>query len=152
MAGVLHDYVCMAHGEFESRDGRCPHGCGKAMVQIKYNKAPSYHNGRTSNIDKTIRALANDYKQTDLNNHNGTTSCAIQDNNFLKAQQQMERDILAGRTYSASMKPGENAIPQAIKDIGAMPDNSVEQVRHVLTKPKPLVHASYNPKILPKSE
>jgi hypothetical protein len=65
---ALNDYRCAAHGAFESREARCPYGCPASFVKIEFNQAPAYHNGRTRNIDRTLRGIAADHGLTDMKN------------------------------------------------------------------------------------
>ena len=88
---VLDDYKCLAHGLFESHDGKCPMGCGGALVSKVFLKAPAYHMGRTSSIDRTLRGLADDYGLTDMNNQNGTSSAVREDPKIRTQREEMQK-------------------------------------------------------------
>jgi hypothetical protein len=143
---ALNDYVCMAHGPFESRTGVCPHGCGKKMVQLVFNKAPGMVSGRTKNIDSTLRGLAQEHGLTDMNNKGGTEAVFRPDPNFNKAQDNLQRQMMSGQTYAGDMASGENAISQVMNSGGFQPDNALESVKPLLTKPKTIVHAKWDGK------
>ena len=149
---VLNDYVCMAHGQFESRTGKCPHGCGAKMVHVVFNKAPAFHGGRTANIDRNLALLAKDHGLTDMNNHGGDSGAFIPDRNFLKAQQNMQENMMRGLTYAAPMADGENAIPNSLTNSGFTADNALanDVVRQQITQPKVIVEGTYSPKKMPK--
>jgi hypothetical protein len=149
---VVNDYMCMAHGLFTNRTGMCPHGCGRAMSQLVFNKAPAFHGGRTANIDRNLALLAKDHGLSDMNNHGGDTGAFIPDRNFLKAQQDMQENMVRGLTYAAPIASGENAIPNTLTQNSFQADNALEQVKPLLQKPKINVHAAWTPKEMPKVE
>ena len=65
---VLHDYRCMVHGKFESREARCPYGCD--TVERVFEKAPAF--GRVAGgIDRTLNHIAAKNGLTNMSNSNG---------------------------------------------------------------------------------
>ena len=142
MAGVINDYWCSAHGDFESRTGKCPYGCSLGMVEIRFKKAPGNLTGRTKNIDKTIAGLASEHGLTNLNNHGGTTGAFIPDAGYTKTQREMQEAMLRGQTYAGEMAQGANAIQQTMQAGHFQADNALNQVAPLLTKPRAIVQAS----------
>jgi hypothetical protein len=66
--GVLHDYVCAAHGKFEAREPKCPHGCSKRFVKIEFNTSAGIVGAKTKSTDGLLKNLANDFKLPDIAN------------------------------------------------------------------------------------
>lgn len=143
---VVNDYNCLAHGIFESRTGKCPHGCAKAMVQIVHLKAPGYVTGRTQGIDRTLAGLAKDHGLTNMNNHGGETGAFIQDPNMNKAADNMQAQMQRGQTFSGAF--GKDSVSSSLAKIGVQGENAMnnDTVRSMIQPPKPIVMGSYNPK------
>jgi len=68
---VLHDYACAAHGEFESFEQKCPHGCSAAFVRLIFKKPPGIKSNGTKVADAALRALAGDFGLTNLGSNGG---------------------------------------------------------------------------------
>ena len=63
---VLKDYCCPKHGEFESREAKCPmKGC-ETDVYVLFKKAPSFKSDKTKSTDKNLKQLAIEYDMTDI--------------------------------------------------------------------------------------
>lgn len=155
MAKPIHDYICAAHGKFESRTGKCPHGCSEKMVQKVFLKAPGMVTGRTRGIDATLQGLADEHGLTDMNNQNGTSSVFRPPSGMDRTADEMRRLIMSGQTYSAGIGSGEGAIQQTLQDSGFKGDNALNDPvvsAGLAQKPKVNVFASYNPKELPKGD
>ncbi len=69
---VLKEYICKAHGSFESFDTKCPYGCSGTMVEREFRTAPNTAT-TLSGIDKTLNTLASDFNMTDIKS-NSTNS------------------------------------------------------------------------------
>lgn len=159
---VLADYSCAAHGNFESRTGHCPYGCGDSVVQKVFLKAAVFKSNRTVNIDRNLQALADDFKLTDLNNQNGTSAVIRPDSKKVAA-----RDRLLGKlgdttdswkqvTPGGTYKVGSGPVPvegragagaeASIRSYGS-PGNALQDVQPVLTPPRPLVVGRHDAKI-----
>lgn len=151
MSMILHDYRCLAHGAFESADGRCPKGCAAAFVEKVFLKPPGYHSDGTKNIDRNLRALAADFNLTDMNNHGGTTAAVTPDWRALRAQEEMQRAILAGQTMAVPIAEGKAGVTQTMQGLGTQGDNALARVREALPKPQPIVHAAYKPDRMPEA-
>jgi len=147
----LYEYVCMAHGKFEklcsssAATPKCPHGCSSKMVQ-RMVSAPNIGTARTKNIDATLRGLAQDHGLSNMDNHGGETGAFIQDKNFLKAQNNMQQQMLSGQTYAGGLASGDNAIQQTLSQGGFVADNAIESVRSELKQPKVVVHGAWDGK------
>lgn len=151
MSKAIFDWECAAHGIFESTTGKCNFGCGKGLVTKIFLKPPAFHAGRTSSIDKTLRGMAKEQGLTDMNNHGGDTGVFVPDQKFNKAQQELQHHAMLGQTYAGEMGGGDNAVTQTMSGNHFQADNALESVKTLISKPKPIVHASYTPKTLPKA-
>lgn len=153
----LYEFNCMAHGKFDKlmssseATPRCPHGCSPKLVS-KMVTAANFISDRTRNIDSTLRGMAQEHGLTDMNNHGGDTGVFQPDRNFLKAQSNMQQQILSGQTFAGQMASGDNAIQNTLTQGGYRSDNALESVKPLLEKPKVIVHGSYTPKEMPKVE
>jgi len=107
--------------------------------------APAILSGRTRNIDSTIKGMAQEHGLTDMNNRGGG-AVFKPDANFSQAQQNLQAQMMSGKTYAGSMGQGANAIQTAMSEGGFKPDNAIDSVRPLLTKPKPNVQASWDGK------
>ena len=143
---ILHDWVCLAHGNFESELGVCPYGCGEKMVRKIFLKAPAYHAGRTANIDRTLQGLADDHGLTDMNNQNGTSSVFRHDPGMDRQANAMQEAMMRGQTFSSGMGQGANAIQQTLQSGGFQADNALSSVAPLIQKPRPIVEASWDGK------
>jgi hypothetical protein len=66
--GVLREWRCSGHGEFESEDNVCP-TCGHAFfVKQEIRTAPAYQRKNMKIIDGIFRGIAQDNGLTDLKN------------------------------------------------------------------------------------
>jgi hypothetical protein len=156
----LHDYRCLAHGVFESFDGKCPSGCDDSLVQKVFLKPAGFHSARTVNIDKTLDQLALDFNMTDMNNQNGTSAAARPDPKKIKERQEQldrmtyESNQLMGKlgdtTQAWGQIPnGNTGVQQAMAQVKAVGDNALAPLLPSLTGPKANVVASYNAEIKP---
>jgi hypothetical protein len=67
MAAIL-ELKCAAHGEFESTELACPHGCPKRFVVQEFRTPNAIHDGKTAFTDRTLRGLADSVGLTDMRN------------------------------------------------------------------------------------
>ena len=143
MMAVLHDYVCLAHGKFESREAKCPHGCGAGMVEKVFLKTGGMISARTQGIDRNLSQLALDFGMTNMSNQGGRS--IKQAGGQTEEQARAMREMLAPRWggIQSSAKDDSSAIPQALAGIRASPDNALAPVQHILTAPKPMPVASF---------
>lgn len=82
---VLKEWMCMAHGSFDSLWPKCPKGCaGETMVRRVFLTAPGLGSGRTKNIDRTLTGLASEYGLSDINNRGGTEAATRVDGQAVK--------------------------------------------------------------------
>lgn len=63
---ILREYVCAAHGEFESTEPECPHGCSPRFVRQEIRTAPSFKSGGTGRVDSELKNLSKDYGLGDI--------------------------------------------------------------------------------------
>lgn len=52
---VIKEYFCPGHGDFESAEARCPHGC-TVVAEREFRTAPAYHNGNFRKTDNLVRS------------------------------------------------------------------------------------------------
>jgi len=126
---VLHDYVCFAHGEFESRTGKCPHGCGEGMTKVLFKKSPGIStSGKTQFIDKKMNDLARQFGDTAMNDKYDSSRI-----DMTKTDDIMKKR-LRGETYgyaSEAVMTGEGVIKDPSKvasvigEVGTSSDNNL---------------------------
>jgi hypothetical protein len=69
---VLKEWVCMAHGDFDSTEAVCPHGCsGEIMVQRAFRTAPMIQSAGYARINSTFDSLAAEQGVTNMSNSSG---------------------------------------------------------------------------------
>ena len=97
---VIHDYVCMAHGAFENRTGRCPSGCSKSMVKMVFNQAPAVHtSGKTQFIDRKTQDLARQFGDTAMNDRFDSSRINMDNSGDIQKKR------MNGQTYSLPVDP-----------------------------------------------
>lgn len=65
--GVLHDWFCADHGDFEGSHPICPaFGCDSHEVIKVYRKAPAFHDGATGRTDAGLRQTADSFGLSNL--------------------------------------------------------------------------------------
>lgn len=134
----LHDFRCAAHGNFESTEPICPHGCDGSFVQKVFLKAPGLTSDRTKGIDKNLRDLAADYRMTNMTNRNGSVGRPDPG-----AQQRVQEAQERLAPMWGKMPTGDGAVQQALAEHHAAPDNALAQVRESLSAPRPLPVAAF---------
>ena len=73
--GVLHDYKCKKHGEFEASHPICPAmGCASEHVDIVFKKAPGLIGARTKNFDRGMKDTATQMGLLDFRSTKGEES------------------------------------------------------------------------------
>ena len=139
---VLHDYMCLAHGKFESKEALCPYGCSADMVDRVFLKPPGSTSARTRGIDRTLDQLALDFGMTDLSNQGGR---AIKQAAPLSREQQALQEMLAPRWggIQSTARDDVSAIPGAMAAYNVQPGNALDSVKHILPAPKPLPVATF---------
>ena len=64
---VMKEWVCMAHGDFDSTDERCPQGCeGAGMIQRVFRTAPPMQSAGYRSINRSFETLAAQHRLTDM--------------------------------------------------------------------------------------
>ena len=73
---IVKEWICLAHGEFDSADPVCPHGCrGDAMIERAFRTAPAIQSQGYRNINRTFDTLAAEAGVTNMNNSSGEGMC-----------------------------------------------------------------------------
>ena len=116
---VLKEWVCMAHGVFESYHAVCPHGC--TTVQRHFKTAFTLGN-TAKGIDRTLQNLANDFGMTDISNRNGTAAGFVPKNN----QQQVD----------LNPRWSSGGLAELQKQGHQLGDSGLNMVKQTLTKPE----------------
>jgi hypothetical protein len=68
---VIKEWVCMAHGNFDGPEQRCPKGCGDSMVQRAFRTAPAIQSAGFRSVNKSVEMLAKQQGITDINQRGG---------------------------------------------------------------------------------
>ena len=141
--GVLHDYVCAAHGKFESRTGRCPHGCSKRFTKIEFNTSAGIVGAKTKNTDRLMKNLANDFKLPDIATKDGESVMAqLKKRKYKKDEQPATIFAEVPGTREArgwTQREGEKAPRYDVRATGAPPglvlkEGSLPPVRPLVEK------------------
>jgi hypothetical protein len=69
--GVMKEWYCAGHGEFEAEEPVCPSGCKGSFITREFRSAPGYKSVKTKFTDQGMRTIANDYGLTDMSNRHG---------------------------------------------------------------------------------
>lgn len=127
---VIKEYVCKAHGPFESRKPKCPYGCSGTMVEREFRTAPAMM-GMSRVVDKALQGTADSFGLTDMrHNSNGSVLGGNQSQNPLAPRWggNMSVGALAQQGYQTgnalevtrpSLKPVESMIPANIRAASA---------------------------------
>jgi len=148
---VKKEWLCMAHGAFESVKGVCPKGC--TTVERRFFTPTSIKTSdRTKNIDKTLEMLAKDYKMTDISNQHGTAAVKRPDSNKVNQMEQLNNAIR--EKYGVGMGGGWGQLPeqgagQAAQNLGATPTVNMTDVKQTLPdwRQNIVVHAKDDSKV-----
>jgi len=149
---IKKEWMCMAHGPFESAKAVCPKGC--TTVERRFFTPQSIStSGRTKNIDRTLEQLAKDYKLTDINNQNGTSAVKRPQPQAVNQMQQLN-DAIQGK-YGVGMNGGWGALPNqglqsTVQALGAtQPGVDLNSVKQGLPdwRQNVIVHAKDDSKI-----
>ena len=146
--GVRHDYVCKAHGEFESEQDkpRCPKGC--ASVLRIFNKAPGILSNTSRNRDALARLQAQHMGLSDMSNRHGRTVAENQRiDNWAEFRQQAEADQTGEslkRSQWAKSTEGvgsftakAKAVDNMVRNMGFDVSTPVAEVKPTMKGPKP---------------
>ncbi len=69
--GAIKEFLCPAHGRFDSATAKCPHGCDLVVDRV-FHTAPALKSAKTKATDTLLRGIAADYGFTDMSNRNGS--------------------------------------------------------------------------------
>ena len=64
---IVKEWTCPGHGDFDSPEPRCPHGC-TVVAEREFRTAPAYHNGKTSRTDKLVRSQVDAFGLSNIRN------------------------------------------------------------------------------------
>lgn len=67
---VVKEFRCLAHGPFDAREARCPHGC--TTVLREFRTAPGGRSARTKAADGALEHLAKRFGLSDMSNRSGS--------------------------------------------------------------------------------
>lgn len=73
--GPIKEFVCFAHGKFDSDKPVCPAGC-TTSVEREFRTAPAGHSARTKAADAALERLATRFGMTDISNRSGTVAAS----------------------------------------------------------------------------
>ena len=157
----VKEFMCMAHGRFDSRVAVCPHGC--STVERIFVTPVGIRSARTANIDSTFQQIAGNYNLSDMNNRGGKAARVLdgktqkamidaQDYNTM-LQKRFGAKSLVGTRDGVGAWGGVNpggvyrvggtiveqqrggGAPTSTAAIGAPAENVVESVKPALQKP-----------------
>lgn len=133
MAAPLKEYICAAHGEFESRTGKCPRGCSVRFVRQEFRTAPATRSGGGRAVDRELRNLATDYRLPDIRTSDDGLS--------------VMQNLRKNPSFAPSWGNVQHAAPGFSQrgdaktfnpgTMGVQADNVVERMKPQFTGPKP---------------
>ena len=74
---VLKEFNCPGHGDFESFEARCPHGC-TVVAEREFRTAPAYHNGSTRRTDSLVRSQVESFGLSNIRSSREGETARIQ--------------------------------------------------------------------------
>lgn len=130
---MIKEWRCAAHGEFESKTGKCPAGCSKRFVVQEFRTAPAIKHGRTREADRLTGALAKDFGLSDISTKDGAS---VMDNLRKKAT---DRPMWGDVPHN---EPGWSQRQEAPKtfapaSMGVQADGVLTKMKGALTMPTP---------------
>lgn len=148
---VVKEFICMAHGAFESSEESpsCPRGC--TTVRRAFLTAPGVASDRTKNIDRTLDSLAKSHGMTDISNRGGRAAKRA-DPNAEKRQREFN-DFIKSRygegwgavpkggtlnVQTGQIEGGGPGVGGALAQYHASADNVLGEVKEALV-PKPVL-------------
>jgi hypothetical protein len=149
---IKKEWMCMAHGPFESAKPQCPKGC--TTVERRFFTPTSIKTSdRTKNIDRTLETLAKDFGLSNMNNQNGT-SAAKRPNPTQVNQMEAMNEAIKQR-FGVNMGGGWGGMPEkggapvAAQSLNAQSTVQMASVKENLPdwKKNVIVHAVDNSKI-----
>jgi len=142
--GVIKEFRCRAHGDFEGTEPECPHGCTGTVDRVFLTPA-AFRSNRTTRIDQRVENLAKAHNLTDISNRGGRA--AIRE----KPGAQRDRDEVAKMIRERYGDKPWGSIPKggpaaAVAQYHGTPDNVLGEVKpHLTHKP---VHRIQDPQKL----
>ena len=122
---VIKEFICKAHGSFESFEPHCPHGCKGSSVERQFLTAPGYPQ-KMNGIDRTLDQLAKDHGLTDMK-HNSLGS--IKGN-----MHGMDQGI--NKQVDLSPRWGSNSVTALQAEGHQLGDSGLKTVQHSMIKPE----------------
>lgn len=119
---VMKEWVCMAHGDFDSTDEKCPQGCeGAGMIQRVHRTVPAIQSAGYRSINRSFESLAVQHRLTDIRTtRTGEAHTRVNYEQRRRTAQSMEmlghHGENAGQDMGAYFKP-----LAAMGQIGALP-------------------------------
>ena len=68
---IVKEFICLAHGDFDSTKAVCPHGCKGEIVQRVFRTAPSIQSRGFKITNDTFESLAREQGVSNLRNSYG---------------------------------------------------------------------------------
>lgn len=162
--GVVKEWLCKAHGSFESdiEPPLCPYGCD--TVERVFLTPPGLFSARTSNIDSTLESLARSHGMTDISNRGGAAAKRAPPGHEQK-QQELARiirerygngwgEVPKGGTMNAHTRQitGEGGGAMAALAAHRAPaSNVLEQIKPQLEKPRVIYRHDHENLTVPKA-
>ncbi len=149
--GVLRDWRCLAHGDFESMldEPRCPHGC--TTVEKVFLQPPGFFSPASQNIDSNMEKIAKSYGLTDMNNRGGKPVITPDANKQRQAEEYarfMKQKFGDGwgtvqkggnlNVATGQISGGGPGVAGSLSQYHAQADNVLAEVKPALT-PKPVL-------------
>lgn len=115
MAGVIHDFECVAHGPFERRVKpgtipKCPVGCSPYFVRLVFKTAPSIGTERVRTATRLVRDVADAQGLSDIDVSPSTPGDSVADKNFKRSGNQLRAEAVDFKTYMSALTNRSNEL------------------------------------------
>lgn len=103
---VVKEFRCMAHGDFESPEATCPHGCsGPGMVDRAFRTPVAIQTAGYRSVNRTFESLAAQHGLTDMRNAPGESMRRADWHTHQRLETACEMVGLQGNDVNAYFKP-----------------------------------------------
>ncbi len=135
--GVMHDFRCFAHGDFESKEDSpvCPFAGCNTVTKVFLQPA-AFRSNRTGRIDATVESLAKSHGLTDISNRGGRA--AVRERPGAAREREDMTRLIRERYGDGWGKVPKGGAPAALAQFGASSDNVLSEVKPALV-PKPVM-------------
>lgn len=124
--GIVKEYFCPGHGDFESDKPICPKGCSVA-AEREFRTPPAYHNGKTARTDRMVREQVESFGLSNIRSSREGETARIASPQE-KKMEEFNRAVRAKYPSPWGKLPqGDNAIPAVMSQYHAEPGPTIDK-------------------------